>query len=181
MINSQKKFQLNRSFWRPPQFPLKFGSDPFKCEKKKIPFMGFMVFKSTGLDSQFQRKKWFSKICTESRDIGKNVSNFAGLVWKADFGHVLADISGLGAHFSKPIFALKPWVQASRFEYHEPHNLSNFFLPLKGSEPNFGGNSGGLRKLRFGWKFFCELIILFLMGKGFVFICFWHFNFFEQP
>ena len=56
-----------------------------------------------------------------------------------------------------------------------------FFSPLKGSEPNFGGNSGGLRKLRFGWKYFCELIILFLMGKWFVFICFWHFNFFGQP
>ena len=56
-----------------------------------------------------------------------------------------------------------------------------FFSPLKGSEPNFGGNSGGLRKLRFGWNIFCELMISFLMGKWFVFICFWHFNFFEQP
>ena len=56
-----------------------------------------------------------------------------------------------------------------------------FFSPFKGSEPNFRGNSGGLRKLRFGWNFFCELIILFLMGKWFVFIHFWHFNFFGQP
>ena len=47
--------------------------------------MGFMVFKSTSLDSRFQRKNRFWKICTESRDIGQNVSNFAGLVWKADF------------------------------------------------------------------------------------------------
>ena len=58
---------------------------------------------------------------------------------------------------------------------------ANFFSPLKGSEPNFGGNSGGLRKLRFGWNFFCELIILFLMGKWFVFNSFWHFNLFGQP
>ena len=56
-----------------------------------------------------------------------------------------------------------------------------FFSPFKGSEPNFRGNSGGLRKLRFGWNFFCELMILFLMGKWFVFIHFWHFIFFEQP
>ena len=56
-----------------------------------------------------------------------------------------------------------------------------FFSPFKGSEPNFRGNSAGLRKLRFGWNFFCELIILFLMGKLFVFIHFWHFNFFGQP
>ena len=48
------------------------------------------------------------KICTESRDIGQNVSNFAGLVWKANFGHFFGNISGLGPYFSKPIFALEP-------------------------------------------------------------------------
>ena len=69
--------------------------------------MGFMVFKSTGLDSRLQRKKLFGKICIESRDIGQNVSNFAGLVWKANFGHFFSNISGLGAYFLKPIFALK--------------------------------------------------------------------------
>ena len=94
--------------------------------------MGFMVSKSTGLDSRLQRKKLFWKICIESRDIGQNVSNFAGLVWKADFGHFFGNISGLGAYFSKPIFALKSWVQAGRFEYHEPHNLSKFFFAFKG-------------------------------------------------
>ena len=44
---------------------------------------------------------------TKSRDIGQNVSNFAGLVWKADFGQFFGNILGLGAYFSKPIFALK--------------------------------------------------------------------------
>ena len=53
-----------------------------------------------------------------------------------------------------------------------------FFSPFKGSEPNFRGNSAGLRKLRFGRNFFCELMILFLMGKWLVFIYFWHFIFF---
>ena len=43
---------------------------------------------------------------------------------------VLANISGPGAYFSKPIFALKPWVQAGRFEYHKPHNRKNFFSDL---------------------------------------------------
>ena len=27
-------------------------------------------------------------------------------------------------------FALKPWVQAGRFEYHKPHNRKNFFPDL---------------------------------------------------
>ena len=87
-----------------------------------------MVFKSTGLDSRFQRKKRFWKICTESRDIDQNVSNFAWLVWKADFGNIL----GLSAYFSKPIFALKPWVQAGWFEYHETLNMNKFFFAFKG-------------------------------------------------
>ena len=34
MISSQKNLQPNRSFLRPLQFPLKFGSDPFKGEKQ---------------------------------------------------------------------------------------------------------------------------------------------------
>ena len=43
-----------------------------------------------------------------SLDISQNVSNFAGLVWKADFVHFFGNILGLGAYFLKPIFALKP-------------------------------------------------------------------------
>ena len=67
-----------------------------------------------------------------SLDIGQNVSNFAGLVWKADFVHFFGNILGLGAYFLKPIFALKPWVQAGRFEYHEPYNPNDFFFTFKG-------------------------------------------------
>ena len=36
------------------------------------------------------------------------VLSFGGLVWKANFGHFFGNILGLGAYFSKPIFALKP-------------------------------------------------------------------------
>ena len=107
------------------------GSDPFKGEKKIVQIMGFMVFKLTGLDSRLQRKKRFWKICTESRDIGQNVSNFAGLVWKAEFQHFFGNILGPDAYFSKPIFALKPWVRAGRFEYHEPYNPNDFFFHLQ--------------------------------------------------
>ena len=33
-MSSEKKFQSNRSFLRPAEFPLKFGSEPLKGEKK---------------------------------------------------------------------------------------------------------------------------------------------------
>ena len=92
--------------------------------------MGFMVFKSTGSDSGFQRINRFCRICTASRDSSQNVSIFAGLVWKADFRHFFDNILDLGAYFSKPIFALKPWVRAGRFEYHEPYNPKKFFWYL---------------------------------------------------
>ena len=50
------------------------------------------------------------------QDIGQNVSNFAGLVWKADFGHYFGNILRLGAYFS-----------TGQFEDHEPYNLNDFF------------------------------------------------------
>ena len=42
------------------------------------------------------------------------------------------DNSGSNTYFSKPIFALKPWVQAICFEYHEPYNRKNFFRTYLG-------------------------------------------------
>ena len=66
-----------------------------------------MVLKTTGLNPQFQRKN--------------------------RFGNMFGNISGLGACISKPIVALKPWVQAGRFEYHKPYNRKNFFGLIRGS------------------------------------------------
>ena len=43
---------------------------------------------------------------------------------------VLANISGPGAYFSKPIFALKPYAQAGWFKYREPYKQNEFFLEL---------------------------------------------------
>ena len=130
-MSSQKKFQPNRSFLRPAEFPLKFGSDPLKGEKKIVQIMGFMVFKSTGLDSRFQRKNRFWKICTESQDIIKKVSKIGLPNQTSKIWHILADISRLGAYFSKPIFALKLWVQAGRFEYRMRRD--DFSMPRNAS------------------------------------------------
>ena len=107
-----------------------------------------MGFKSTGLDSRFQCKNRFWKLCSESRDISQNVSNFAGLVWKADFVHLFGNILGLCAYSLKPIFAIKPRVQAGRLEYHEPYNPNDFFLCQKKS------GQKEFRSKRFGYKKF---------------------------
>ena len=40
---------------------------------------------------------------------------------------IFANISGLGDYFSNPSFVLKHWVQAGRFEYHEPYNRNNCY------------------------------------------------------
>ena len=97
-----------------------------------------MVFKSTGSISRFQRKNRFWKIRTESQVITKKLSKIGIPNQTIKIWHIFADISGLGAYFSKPIFALKPWDWAGRFEYHEPYNRDDFFSSLfslsKGSE-----------------------------------------------
>ena len=46
--------------------------------------------------------------------------------------YLFGNISGLSAYFSKLIFALKPRVQASRFEYHKPYNQKIIFWNYKG-------------------------------------------------
>ena len=51
-------------------------------------------------------------------------------VWQSEFGHILADILGLGQHFLKPIFGLEPWVQTGRFENHEAYKLNKFLFEL---------------------------------------------------
>ena len=52
--------------------------------------------------------------------------------------YIFANISGPDAYFSKPIFALKPWAQAGRFEYNEPYKRKTFFLTHKGGPEIFG-------------------------------------------
>ena len=49
------------------------------------------------------------KICTESQVITKKLSKIGIPNQTIKIWHIFADISGLGAYFSKPIFALKPW------------------------------------------------------------------------
>ena len=128
VYNSRKKIK-NHIFW---SYLLNFGLqiclDPLIRQKKIVSFIGFMVLKTTGLSSRFQCKNRFWKIRTESRDIGQNVSKYEGLVWRPEFGHILVNISGPYAYFSKPIFALKPWAQAGRFEYHEAYKRNKKFF-----------------------------------------------------
>ena len=91
-----------------------------------------MVLKMTGLSSRFQRKNRFWKIWTRSGDINQNVPKSRSPNQTCIFWDVFANISVPGAYFSKPIFVLKSWAQAGRFEYHEPYKRNNFFLSYKG-------------------------------------------------
>ena len=64
----------------------------------------------------------FWKICIGSQNIDKNVSEYDLPNQTFKFWHIFINILGPDAYFSKPIFALKPWGQAGRFEYNEPYN-----------------------------------------------------------
>ena len=63
--------------------PLKLTA-PFITQKKILLIIGFMVLKTTGLSSRFQRKNWFLKISTGSKDITKNIPKYEGLVWRPE-------------------------------------------------------------------------------------------------
>ena len=41
--------------------------------------------------------------------------------------YIFANIPGLGEYFSRLIFALKHWVQAGHFEYHDPYIRNNYY------------------------------------------------------
>ena len=111
---------------------LKISPTPLKVKNKIVRIIGFMVFKSTGTISRFQRTNRFWKICNESQDNTKKLSKIGLPNQTSKIWHILADISGLGQYFLKPIFALKPWAQAGRFEYHEAYKLKKKKLSYKG-------------------------------------------------
>ena len=50
--------------------------------------------------------------------------------------------------FSKPIFALKPWDWAGRFEYHEPYNRNDFFSHYKGVKEIFRSSPPKLKNVK---------------------------------
>ena len=49
-------------------------------------------------------------------DINQNVPKYRSPYHTCIFWDVFANISGFNAYFYKPTFALKPWIQAGRFE-----------------------------------------------------------------
>ena len=92
---------------------------PFITKKNFVPFMRFMVLKTTGLNPQFQCKSQFWKICTESRDISQNVSKF----------RLPNQTSGLSGYLSNLILALEPVVLSTQIfkgptpQGEPPHNF----------------------------------------------------------
>ena len=82
----------------------KMAPTPFISEKN-VWNIGFMLFKSTGLDSRFQRMNRFWKTCTESWDISQNMSNFwwfclVGRFWTLSFVKRCWPTAGKGSPFT---------------------------------------------------------------------------------
>ena len=88
------------------------------------PFVPFIALKTTVSIPRFQRKNRFEKRTTVGREIRKTIfqrgmpNQTTTLFW------FFSNISGQGGLFFKPIFALKPWDQDSRFEYNKSHKWS---------------------------------------------------------
>ena len=69
---------------------------PTITKKKIVLKVGFMVFKRSGFESRFQRKRRKLNRTIQSRDISKKAVKFDGLVWIAKFDSFFAYFSGLG-------------------------------------------------------------------------------------
>ena len=67
MISSQKKIQPNRSFLRPPKFPLKFGSHPFKGEQKLFRLWGSWYSNQLAWTHNFNTKIGFENYAPSQR------------------------------------------------------------------------------------------------------------------
>ena len=93
----------------------------------------------TSLSSRFQCKNWLWKIGVGSWDIDQNVPKSRLPNQTCIFWYILANILGPDAYLLKPIFALKPWPQAGRFEYHEPYKRNKFFFRFRGGCQNQRG------------------------------------------
>ena len=96
--------------------------------KKILLFIGFMVIDR--LELMVSTQKSVLKNMHQSWDIKQNEPKIRSPNQTCTILDVLVNISGPGAYFLKPIFALKPWVQAGRFEYHKLCNRKNFVLDL---------------------------------------------------
>ena len=84
-----------------------------------VPFVPFIVLKTTVSISRFQRKNRFEKRPTLGWDIWENPFLAGGLVWCAVLKYIFANISAQSGSFFKPIFALKPWDWDGHFEYNK--------------------------------------------------------------
>ena len=90
----------------------------------KTPFVPFIVLKTTVSIPRFQCKNRFEKRTALGRDIWEKPKWGCGLVWRAMFKNIFANILGEGGPFFKPIFALKPWDRDGRFEYNKRYKRS---------------------------------------------------------
>ena len=74
-----------------------------------------MVFKTTGSTSGITSFERFWKQCTVAGEISKTNKKIIQRI---------ANISGYGALFSKPLKTRYSWGRAGRFEYHKPYELN---------------------------------------------------------
>ena len=148
MISSQKKFQPNRCFLRPPQFPLKKNCSDYGVHGIQIDRLGLMVSKQKSvLKNMYRVPRYYQKMSK----IG--LPNQTSKIW-----HILADILGLVGYFSKPLFALKPWVQAGWFEYHvrktSPFEAEDeHYPPIQDKASSWGWNLAW-----WGWRIIRKII-----------------------
>ena len=95
---------------------LKIAWDPVKGKNKSSYLDRVHGTQNDQLELTISMQKLVWKIWIGSCNNIQNVSKFDEPNQTFKFRHKLTNILGFGAYFLNPIFALKPWAIASRFE-----------------------------------------------------------------
>ena len=128
--NISLKFQKNWSWFWSPQKTLNNLQPTYNWKRQSCSIYRVHGIQNNRLDLSVSTQKSLSKKMHRVPRYCTKWPKTAGLVWTLDFWHILLNISGPSAYFSKPIAALKLWAQAGCFEYHEPYKLNDFFLVI---------------------------------------------------
>ena len=89
------------------------------------------------------------------------------------FLDILANILGTKAYFSKPIFVLRMWAQACRFEYHELNNQNEKKIELYRGLSILKGWKIAAKNEKFSFQFLGLLYFSLIESLPFVFLKVW--------
>ena len=100
-------------------------------------FIGFIIFNTTGLISEFRGNDWFGEICIGSQNICINVSEFLSPNQTFKCWYIFTNILGLPEIFPNRFLRWKSEIEPVVLIIMSPINRQTFYAPYKGRSEIF--------------------------------------------